>query len=63
MSKTHCLKSNEQGAVKVLQSIIPKQNCVFEAQCTWSSGVSSTVRYAEGLSARNTQGRQDEEDE
>lgn len=30
---------------------------------TWSSGVCSAVRYAEGLSARNTQGGQDEEAE
>jgi len=30
---------------------------------TGSSGINSTVRDAEGLSAHNTQGRQDEEDE
>lgn len=30
---------------------------------TWTSGVSPTVRYAEGLSAHNAHGDQDEEAE
>ncbi len=41
------------------------KKCEIEghSHLTWSSGVRSAVRYAEGLSARNTQGGQDEEAE
>lgn len=43
----------------------PKQISEIEghAHRTWSSGKRSAVRYAEGLSARNTQGGQDEDAE
>lgn len=55
------LNENQCAPFNPHQKII--NGIVGYAHFTWTSGICSTLRYAEGLSVCNTQGGQDEEDD
>lgn len=64
LHKTQCQKSQylHHYQYKPFSAEL-KSEVQVQDRLTWSPGVLSTVCHVEGLSARNTQGRQDEEDE